>query len=364
MGTSQRTSAPRSQQQSGGQAPVRHGHGVAVIVLLAIIFLILVTLLVLYAGKRHPGSEVARAETLSVVPIRIRVRTQPSANAPVVFSAEGGDRLTMLEDRGAWARVQNGEGLSGWAERSGLERTAEREKRLARFAAIRKLPALDGIVGRRTPLYAGPGIFYPLVGELARDLRVRVFTRDHDFYAVEEGDTIAYVDVDAVDVSASGRQLDVSSQQPPATSSEPLPMATDTTASTASMPPLGETAAPVPPPLPETPATPPSAVPDQNQTGVYAAVPVGGTQPEEIYRPVPVYPAMARRAGAGGSAVIRGIVRRDGSIDEVEIIKDLPYGLGDAARDAVRRWRFRPATFHGEPIDVYYTVTVNFRLTS
>ena len=45
-----------------------------------------------------------------------------------------------------------------------------------------------------------------------------------------------------------------------------------------------------------------------------------------------------------------------------EIIKDLPYGLGDAAREAVSRWRFRPATYRGEPIDVYYTVTVNFRL--
>jgi protein TonB len=95
---------------------------------------------------------------------------------------------------------------------------------------------------------------------------------------------------------------------------------------------------------------------------VYAVVPAGGTQPEEVDRVVPRYPPMARRAGVGGSVVIRGIVRRDGRIDDVEIIKDLPYGLGDAARDAVRRWRFRPATYRGEPIDVYYTVTVNFRL--
>ena len=60
--------------------------------------------------------------------------------------------------------------------------------------------------------------------------------------------------------------------------------------------------------------------------------------------------------------MIRGVVRRDGTIDNVEIIKDLPYGLGEAAKDAVEQWRFRPATFRGEPIDVYYTVTVNFRL--
>ena len=36
--------------------------------------------------------------------------------------------------------------------------------------------------------------------------------------------------------------------------------------------------------------------------------------------------------------------------------------LREEARRAVSRWRFRPATYRGEPIDVYYTVTVNFRL--
>ncbi|HKS21764.1 MAG TPA: energy transducer TonB, partial [Thermoanaerobaculia bacterium] len=99
-----------------------------------------------------------------------------------------------------------------------------------------------------------------------------------------------------------------------------------------------------------------------DRTGVYAAVPAGGTQPEETDRVIPRYPPMARRAGIQGPVVVRGIVRRDGTIDNVEVIKDLPYGLGDAAADAVRRWRFQPATYRGEPIDVYYTVTVNFRL--
>ncbi|MBV8543857.1 MAG: energy transducer TonB, partial [Acidobacteria bacterium] len=96
--------------------------------------------------------------------------------------------------------------------------------------------------------------------------------------------------------------------------------------------------------------------------GVYSAVPAGGTQPEETDRVVPRYPMMARRAGIQGPVVVRGIVRRDGTIDNVEVIRDLPYGLGDAARDAVIQWHFRPATVRGEPIDVYYTVTVNFRL--
>ena len=60
--------------------------------------------------------------------------------------------------------------------------------------------------------------------------------------------------------------------------------------------------------------------------------------------------------------LFRSVVRKDGTIDDVEIIKDLPLGLGEAAKEAVEQWRFRPATYRGDPIDVYYTVTVNFRL--
>src|SRR5207244_2728664 len=141
----------------------------------------------------------------------------------------------------------------------------------------------------------------------------------------------------------AGRQLEVHTDTTSTTettaTSEPAP--TETTAS-----------APPPEPVPQPVAPAPS-----QRTGVYAAVPPGGTQPEEVDRVVPRYPMMARRANVAGAVVVRGIVRRDGTIDNVEVIKDLPYGLGEAAREAVEQWRFRPATFHGQPIDVYYTVT-------
>jgi len=121
-----------------------------------------------------------------------------------------------------------------------------------------------------------------------------------------------------------------------------------------------ETTASVPQPITPQPVAPMPATIDTN--AVFAAVPAGGTQPEEIDRVVPRYPAAARAANVSGRVVIRGIVRKDGTIDNVEVLKDLSFGLGEAAREAVQRWRFRPATYRGEPIDVYYTVTVNFRL--
>jgi TonB family protein len=327
----------------------RHSRGLLVVILLGVIFFALLGLIIVNSGKR-PGKPPAQSETLSVLPLRLRLRTQPAATAPVVATATSGEKLIVLEDRGSWVRVQDEEGLAGWAERNALERTSERDRRLARYEIIKKMPALSAIATARTPLYAGPGIFYPIIGELPSETQVRVYTRDHDFYAIDHNGQIAYADVDAIDVSATGtRQLEVHTEGPAPTettaSSEPQ--------STPAMP-EPQTATEAPAPQPE-----PAMV---DRSAVYAAVPAGGTQPEEVDRVTPRYPAMARRGGVEGSVVVRGIVRRDGSIDDVEIIKDLPFGLGQSARDAVSQWRFRPATVRGEPIDVYYTVTVNFRL--
>lgn len=341
------TSAPASQ---------RHARGLFVVILLGVIFFALLTALVIFTGRKHGtgGDAPAASETLTVMLPRVRIRTEPNAKAPIVTTATSGAQLVAIEEHGEWVHVQAADGLNGWTERASLERTAERERRLARATAIRKLPALNGIATDRAPLYAGPGIFYPVIGELPEHQAVKVYTRDHDFFAIEHMGQVAYADVDAIDVSASGApQLDVRT-----TDTAAVP--TETTASMA--PPPTETAVPPtePPPM-ETPAVAPEPV-HASPTGVYAVVPAGGTQPQEIERVVPRYPPMARRAGIAGPVVIRGIVRRDGTIDEVEIIRDLPYGLGEAAKDAVEQWRFRPATFGGEPIDVYYTVTVNFRL--
>ncbi len=332
-------------------AQVRHHRGLLVVILLGLIFLALLAALVFTTGKK-PEAVAARLENLSVLPLRMRIRTAPEPEAPVVTTATAGETLMVLEDRGAWVRVQDPQGLTGWAERNSLERPAERQRRLERYAAIKKLPSLAAIVTERTPLYGGPGIFYPIVGELPADDQVRVYTRDHDFYAIDHDGEIAYADVDAIDVSSAGtRQLDVSTAT-----------ATDTTGTTGSLAPTETTASMAPPPA-EAVAPPPAETTPPADGGVYSAVPLGGTQPEELQRVLPAYSFAARRAGVQGAVVVRGIVRRDGTIDNVEVIKDLPFGLGDAAANAVSHWRFRPATYQGEPIDVYYTVTVNFRLT-
>ncbi len=121
-------------------ARVRHQRGLLVVILLAVIFFALLAALIFATGKRSTRRN-SQSETLSVLPLRIRMRTEPNAKAPVVATETAGEKLILLEDRGAWVRVQDEEGMSGWAERNALERTSERERRLAEVRArLRGLP--------------------------------------------------------------------------------------------------------------------------------------------------------------------------------------------------------------------------------
>lgn len=332
-------------------APSRsHRSGLVVVFGLGLIFFVILGFLI-FAGKRKDDVPPPRTTELYVLPLRLRVRTQPTSASPVLTTVTRGQKLKLLEDQGNWVRVQTQGGEEGWSERSFLEAAAEFERRKGRTEAIRKLPSLAGEVRSRTTLYAGPGIFYPVVGELQPQTDVRVHTRDHDFFAIEHEGQIVYADVASIDLSAAGAQLEVAESGPVESGGELMTPLELEPAATGSVP----TAIAEEQPIQTVPAVP-------DPIGVYPAVPAGGTQPRVIDKVNPRYPAAAKRANVGGAVVIRAIVRKDGSVDEVEVLKDLPHGLGEAAADAVRQWKFRPGTYRGEPIDVYYTVTVNYRM--
>ncbi|HHN74373.1 MAG TPA: energy transducer TonB [Acidobacteria bacterium] len=76
----------------------------------------------------------------------------------------------------------------------------------------------------------------------------------------------------------------------------------------------------------------------------------------------PVYPVAARRLGLSGKVILQVLVRRDGSVSDIEILKQPPggYGFGEAAKAAVSQWRFRPAMRIGRPVDAQISVTIQF----
>jgi TonB family protein len=76
----------------------------------------------------------------------------------------------------------------------------------------------------------------------------------------------------------------------------------------------------------------------------------------------PEYPEDARRRGVEGEVEMEIVVRRDGSVGDVRILKGLTAGLNDRAAQAVRQWRFSPARRQGTPVDVIVEVSVEFRM--
>jgi periplasmic protein TonB len=91
--------------------------------------------------------------------------------------------------------------------------------------------------------------------------------------------------------------------------------------------------------------------------------PGSGITPPRLLREVKAtYTEEARRASIMGDVVLEIVVRRDGSVGDLSIRRGLGAGLDERAIQAVRQWRFAPATRQGQPVDVVVEVAVEFTL--
>lgn len=77
----------------------------------------------------------------------------------------------------------------------------------------------------------------------------------------------------------------------------------------------------------------------------------------------PPYPTSMIRAGLGGLVVVRVLVGTDGRVKAVEQLSATEDAFFRATRDqALSKWRFKPATSDGEPIEAWREITVRFVL--
>jgi periplasmic protein TonB len=91
--------------------------------------------------------------------------------------------------------------------------------------------------------------------------------------------------------------------------------------------------------------------------------PGSGITPPRVLQEVKAeYTDEARRAGIIGEVLLEIVVRRDGSVGDVKLLRGLGGGLNDRARQAVKQWRFAPATRQGTAVDVIVEVAVDFKL--
>lgn len=91
--------------------------------------------------------------------------------------------------------------------------------------------------------------------------------------------------------------------------------------------------------------------------------PGSGVEPPRLLREVKAnYTDEARRANVEGEVELEIVVRRDGSVGDVKILRGLRNGLNEQAIAAVRQWRFAPGRMKGVPVDVVVEVGVDFKL--
>ena len=60
--------------------------------------------------------------------------------------------------------------------------------------------------------------------------------------------------------------------------------------------------------------------------------------------------------------VIEAVIARTGCVRDVRVIKQSPSGdLNSAAVSAISKWKFKPGTLDGQPVDVLFNLTVSYR---
>ena len=77
----------------------------------------------------------------------------------------------------------------------------------------------------------------------------------------------------------------------------------------------------------------------------------------------PVYPEIAQEAGIEGVVVVQAFIDAKGRVKETLILKGVPNtGLDEAAMEAIRKTRFRPAKQRERAVGVWISIPVNFKL--
>ena len=85
---------------------------------------------------------------------------------------------------------------------------------------------------------------------------------------------------------------------------------------------------------------------------------VGGVvkAPRPIYAPDPEYPERARKEHPKGVIVLQFVIGADGLPRSIKVKRPLSPELDEAATDALKKWKFSPATKDDQPVAVMINV--------
>ncbi len=94
-----------------------------------------------------------------------------------------------------------------------------------------------------------------------------------------------------------------------------------------------------------------------------SADPVGCTNPPfQTHAPPPKYPRKERKAHHEGVVTLKVVVNSEGVPTEITVAQTLSPDFDQAAIDAVKQWKFAPATRDGKAVAVQIAVEIAFHL--
>jgi len=77
----------------------------------------------------------------------------------------------------------------------------------------------------------------------------------------------------------------------------------------------------------------------------------------------PAYPLELMRQNVSGTVILYALIRADGRVANVRVLRSVDDRLDHFASDAIAKWQFQPATKNGAPVDVEATFLIPFRPT-
>jgi len=84
------------------------------------------------------------------------------------------------------------------------------------------------------------------------------------------------------------------------------------------------------------------------------------TPPHATYSPNPEYPAKEQNNHRGGTVTLQFVVGTDGLPQNISVSVSLSPAFDAAAVDALKKWKFSPATKNGKPVAVNIAVQMSF----
>jgi protein TonB len=94
----------------------------------------------------------------------------------------------------------------------------------------------------------------------------------------------------------------------------------------------------------------------------------GGGNRGELSTPMPIrkvdpkYPPALAEARVEGEVILYAIIRKDGTVDSIQLVRGLEPQLDRNAMEALARWRFRPAERAGTAVELEAVIHIPFRI--